>query len=166
MERKVERLAGGSVGEETRIEAIAVASFIGTAIEAYDLYIYGFAAAFVLGALFFPEFSETAQTLAAFATFAASFLARPLGAIIFGHFGDRVGRKAMLVLSLLVMGLATFFVGLLPGFDTLGVAAPLLLVVLRFLQGIGFGGSGEGRSSCPPSTPLGGGAVSTRASPS
>jgi metabolite-proton symporter len=144
LEREVERLAGANMGEETRIGTIAVASFIGTAIEAYDLYIYGFAAAFVLGPLFFPGFSETAQTLTAFATFAASFLARPLGAIIFGHFGDRLGRKAMLVLSLLVMGLATFFIGLLPGFDTLGVAAPLLLVVLRFLQGVGFGGEWGG----------------------
>ena len=144
MEREVERLAGANMGGETRIGTIAIASFIGTAIEAYDLYIYGFAAAFVLGPLFFPGFSETAQTLAAFATFAASFLARPLGAIIFGHFGDRLGRKAMLVLSLLVMGLATFFIGLLPGFAALGVAAPLLLVLLRFLQGVGFGGEWGG----------------------
>ena len=144
MEREVEKLAGANIGGETRIGTVATASFIGTAIEAYDLYLYGFAAAFVLGPLFFPGFSETAQTLAAFATFAASFLARPLGAVIFGHFGDRLGRKAMLVLSLLVMGFATFFIGLLPGFDTLGVAAPLLLVVLRFLQGVGFGGEWGG----------------------
>lgn len=144
MEREVERLAGGKIGGETRIGTVATASFIGTAIEAYDLYIYGFAAAFVLGPLFFPGFSETAQTLAAFATFAASFLSRPLGAIIFGHFGDRLGRKAMLVLSLLVMGFATFCIGILPGFDTLGVAAPLSLVVLRFLQGVGFGGEWGG----------------------
>jgi metabolite-proton symporter len=144
LEREVEKLAGANIGGETRIGTVATASFIGTAIEAYDLYLYGFAAAFVLGPLFFPGFSETAQTLAAFATFAASFLARPLGAILFGHFGDRLGRKAMLVLSLLVMGFATFFIGLLPGFDTLGVAAPLLLVVLRFLQGVGFGGEWGG----------------------
>jgi len=93
LEREVERLAGANMGGETRIWTTAVASFIGTAIEAHDLYIYGFAAAFVLGPLFFPGFSETAQTLAAFATFAAPFLARPLGAIIFGHSGDRLGAR-------------------------------------------------------------------------
>lgn len=144
MEGNARRLSGEHDGEGTQVRKIALASFIGTAIEAYDLYIYGFAAAFVLGALFFPEFSETAQTLAAFATFAASFIARPLGAVIFGHFGDRVGRKTMLVLSLLMMGLATFFIGLLPGYATLGVIAPLLLVALRFLQGVGFGGEWGG----------------------
>jgi metabolite-proton symporter len=144
MEREMEKLGGENGGGETDIRKIAFASFIGTAIEAYDLFIYGTAAALVFGALFFPEFSATVGTLLAFGTFAVSFFARPLGAVIFGHFGDRVGRKAMLVASLLLMGLATFFIGLLPTAATIGVAAPLLLVFLRFLQGVGFGGEWGG----------------------
>lgn len=119
---------------------VAFASFIGTAIEFYDFYIYGTAAALVLGGAFFPDFDETAGTLAAFATFAVGFAARPLGGIVFGHFGDRIGRKAMLIVSLLVMGIATFCIGLLPGYATIGVAAPLLLVSLRLVQGVGLGG--------------------------
>jgi MHS family shikimate/dehydroshikimate transporter-like MFS transporter len=107
---------------------VALASFIGTATEFYDFYICGTAAAPVLGGAFFPDFDETAGTLAAFATFAVGFAARPLGGIVFGRFGDRVGRKAMLIVSLLVMGIATFCIGLLPGYATIGVAAPLLLV--------------------------------------
>ncbi|WP_067830009.1 MFS transporter [Nocardia inohanensis] len=123
---------------------IAGASFIGTAIEYYDYYIYGTAAALVLNKLFFPTLSSFAGTLASLATFAIGFIARPLGAVIFGHFGDRIGRKATLVVSLLLMGLSTAAVGLLPGYDTLGIAAPLLLVVLRVLQGIGLGGEWGG----------------------
>ncbi|QYJ16461.1 Inner membrane metabolite transport protein YhjE [Rubrobacter xylanophilus DSM 9941] len=129
---------GGSLGR------VAFASFIGTAIEFYDFYIYGTAAALVLGGVFFPGFSEAAGTLAAFATFAVAFFARPLGGVLFGHFGDRVGRKAMLVLSLLIMGVATFLIGLLPGFAAIGITAPALLVLLRFLQGLGLGGEWGG----------------------
>jgi metabolite-proton symporter len=123
---------------------IAIASFIGTAIEFYDFYIYGTAAALVFGTLFFPSFSATAGTLAALATFAVGFIARPLGAILFGHFGDRLGRKRMLITSLLVMGLSTVAIGLVPSFASIGVAAPVLLAVLRFLQGIGLGGEWGG----------------------
>ncbi|WP_028937687.1 MFS transporter [Pseudonocardia spinosispora] len=123
---------------------IAVASFIGTAIEFYDFYIYGTAAALVFGKLFFPKFSPTAGTLLALVTFAVGFVARPLGAILFGHFGDRLGRKRMLITSLLVMGLSTVAIGLVPSFATIGVAAPILLAVLRFLQGIGLGGEWGG----------------------
>ena len=94
----------------------------------------------MLGGAFFPDFDETAGTLAAFATFAVGFAARPLGGIVFGRFGDRIGRKAVLIVSLLVMGIATFCVGILPGYATRGVAAPLLLVLLRFVQGVGLGG--------------------------
>lgn len=126
----MERLAGEDTGNEASMGKVAFASFIGTAIEFYDFYIYGTAAALVLGGAFFPEFSETAGTLAAFATFAVGFAARPLGGIVFGHFGDRIGRKAMLIVSLLVMGIATFLIGLLPGYATIGVAAPILLVFL------------------------------------
>jgi metabolite-proton symporter len=123
---------------------IAVASFIGTAIEFYDFYIYGTAAALVFGNLFFPSFSAAAGTLAALATFAVGFIARPLGAILFGHFGDRLGRKRMLITSLLVMGLSTVLIGCVPSFAAIGVAAPILLAVLRFLQGIGLGGEWGG----------------------
>ncbi|HEX4251263.1 MAG TPA: MFS transporter [Pseudonocardia sp.] len=123
---------------------IAVASFIGTAIEFYDFYIYGTAAALVFGKLFFPSFSATAGILLSLATFAVGFIARPLGAILFGHFGDRLGRKRMLIASLLVMGLSTVAIGCVPSFASIGVAAPILLAVLRFLQGIGLGGEWGG----------------------
>jgi metabolite-proton symporter len=123
---------------------IATASFIGTAIEWYDYFIYGMAAAIVFGPLFFPGFSSVAGTLAAFATFSVGFLARPLGGIVMGHFGDRVGRKSMLVISLLLMGVATVGIGLLPTYETIGAWAPALLVALRFLQGIGVGGEWGG----------------------
>lgn len=123
---------------------IAVASFIGTAIEFYDFYIYGTAAALVFGQLFFPKFSPLAGTLAAFATFGVGFVARPVGAVVFGHFGDRVGRKRMLVISLLTMGTGTVVIGLLPTYATLGIGAPVLLVICRFLQGFGLGGEWGG----------------------
>jgi metabolite-proton symporter len=123
---------------------VATASFIGTAIEFYDYYIYGTAAALVLNDAFFPDLSETAGTLATLSTFAVGFAARPLGAAVFGHFGDRVGRKAVLVVSLLMMGLSTGLIGLLPGYATLGVWAPILLVTLRVVQGLGLGGEWGG----------------------
>jgi metabolite-proton symporter len=123
---------------------IVAASFIGTAIEFYDFYIYGTAAALVFGRLFFPTFSPLAGTLAAFATFGVGFVARPVGAVVFGHFGDRIGRKAMLIVSLLLMGTGTVAIGLLPTFETIGVAAPILLVTCRFLQGFGLGGEWGG----------------------
>jgi metabolite-proton symporter len=123
---------------------IAMASFIGTAVEWYDYFIYGTAAAIVFGPLFFPKFSATAATMAAFATFSVGFLARPLGAAVMGHFGDRLGRKSMLVVSLLTVGLATMGIGLLPTYQAVGVLAPMLLVSLRFVQGFGVGGEWGG----------------------
>lgn len=123
---------------------IALASFIGTAIEFYDFYIYGMAAALVIGPVFFPDSDPAAQALNAFLTFGVAFLARPLGAMLFGHFGDRIGRKATLVASLLVMGISTMLIGLLPGHATLGWLAPLLLCLLRFGQGLGLGGEWGG----------------------
>jgi metabolite-proton symporter len=123
---------------------IAFASFVGTAIEFYDFYIYGTAAALVFGTVFFPSFSPIAGTLASLATFAVGFIARPLGAILFGHYGDRVGRKRMLITSLLLMGGATVAVGLIPTYASIGVLAPILLVIARFLQGIGLGGEWGG----------------------
>lgn len=139
---------GADAGVDTEapesMRRIAVASFIGTAIEFYDFYAYGTAAALVLDSAFFPNLSALNATLAAFSTYAVAFVARPLGSLVFGHFGDRIGRKSVLVVSLLLMGLSTAFVGLLPGYGTLGVWAPLLLVLLRFLQGIGLGGEWGG----------------------
>ncbi|MBE9373617.1 MHS family MFS transporter [Saccharopolyspora sp. HNM0983] len=121
-----------------------LSSFVGTAIEWYDFFIYGTAAALVIGPQFFPASSSLASTLAAFTTFAVGFLARPFGGVVMGHFGDRIGRKSMLVLSLTMMGLATVGIGLLPTYATIGVAAPVLLVLLRFAQGIGVGGEWGG----------------------
>jgi MHS family shikimate/dehydroshikimate transporter-like MFS transporter len=140
----VERLGGEDRGQISAIRKVALASLIGTTIEWYDFFIYGTAAALVFPTLFFPEFSETAGTLAAFATFGVGFFARPVGGIVFGHFGDRIGRKTMLVLTLTIMGVATTLIGLLPTYAAIGVAAPLLLVVLRFAQGLGVGGEWGG----------------------
>ena len=123
---------------------IAFASFIGTAIEFYDFYIYAMASALVIGQVFFPAGDPAAQALNAFLTFGIAFIARPLGAIIFGHFGDRIGRKSTLAASLLLMGLSTLLIGCLPGYDTLGTWAAVLLCILRFGQGLGLGGEWGG----------------------
>ena len=123
---------------------VALASFIGTAIEFYDFYIYGMAAAMIIGPVFFPEGNTSTQVLSAFLTFSVAFLTRPLGAMIFGHFGDRIGRKTTLVSSLLVMGISTLLIGCLPGYATIGVWAPVLLCLCRFGQGIGLGGEWGG----------------------
>ncbi|MHA6795589.1 MFS transporter [Pseudonocardia bannensis] len=123
---------------------VAFASFIGTTIEWYDFFIYGTAAALVLGKLFFPTVSPTVGLIASFATFGVAFVARPLGAIIAGHVGDRLGRKTVLVTSLMAMGIATLLIGLLPTFDTIGIWAPILLTALRFVQGLGIGAEWAG----------------------
>ncbi|RJL34326.1 MFS transporter [Bailinhaonella thermotolerans] len=123
---------------------VIVASLIGTSLEWYDFFLYGTAAALVFNKLFFPTFEPLTGTLLAFTTYAVGFVARPLGGIVFGHFGDRVGRKSVLVVTLLLMGIATFLIGLLPGYGAIGVAAPILLVSLRFLQGLGLGGEWGG----------------------
>jgi metabolite-proton symporter len=123
---------------------VAAASLIGTTIEWYDYFIFGSAAALVFGPLFFPQADPLTGTLASFATFAVGFIARPLGGIVMGHFGDRVGRKSMLVTSMMMMGVATMLIGLLPSYDAIGVAAPVLLVVLRLVQGFGVGGEWGG----------------------
>ncbi|MGM3424233.1 MFS transporter [Pseudomonas benzopyrenica] len=123
---------------------VATASFIGTAIEFYDFYVYATAAALVIGPVFFPQGSGMAQTLSAFITFGIAFLARPLGSLLFGHFGDRIGRKSTLVASLLLMGISTTLIGLLPGYASIGVWAPILLCLLRFGQGLGLGGEWGG----------------------
>ncbi|WP_166871090.1 MFS transporter [Salinibacterium sp. ZJ450] len=123
---------------------VALASFIGTTVEYYDFFIYGTAAALVFPAIFFPEATPLMGSLLSFATFGVGFLARPLGGIIFGHFGDRVGRKKMLVISLLGMGAATLLMGMLPTYAQIGIWAPILLTVLRLFQGIMVGGEWGG----------------------
>ena len=126
------------------IRPVILASFIGTTIEWYDFFLYGTAAALVFNRLFFPNVDPLIGTLSAFGTFAVGFVARPFGGMVFGHYGDRLGRKSMLVYSLVIMGVATFLIGLLPTYDTIGVWAPVLLVVLRCAQGIGVGGEWGG----------------------
>jgi metabolite-proton symporter len=123
---------------------VIVASLIGTSLEWYDFFLYGSAAALVFGRLFFPQFEALTGTLLAFTTYAVGFVARPLGGIVFGHFGDRVGRRNVLVATLILMGGATFAIGLVPTYATIGIAAPILLVSLRFLQGLGLGGEWGG----------------------
>jgi metabolite-proton symporter len=126
------------------VRRVIVASLMGTSLEWYDFFIYGTAAALVFNKLFFPSFEPLVGTLLAFATYAVGFVARPVGGVVFGHYGDRLGRKNVLVATLLLMGLATFAIGLLPTHATLGVWAPILLVTLRFLQGLGLGGEWGG----------------------
>ena len=119
---------------------VAIAGFIGTMIEFYDFLIYATAAALVFPHVFFPALGPAAGTLASFATFGVAFVARPFGAALFGHFGDRLGRKKSLIATLLLMGIATILIGLLPTSDQIGVAAPFILVTLRIMQGLAAGG--------------------------
>ncbi|MEV1167149.1 MFS transporter [Nonomuraea sp. NPDC049784] len=128
----------------TSIKKIVAASLIGTTIEWYDFFLYGSAAALVFNKLFFPESDPLTGTLLAFLTYAVGFVARPLGGLVFGHFGDRVGRKTLLVVSLLTMGAATFLIGCLPTYETLGPSAALLLTALRLVQGFALGGEWGG----------------------
>ena len=143
---------GDNVGVSRKLLA---ASLIGTTIELFDFYIYATASVLVFPQLFFPPSNATAARLASLATFGIAFLARPIGSIIFGHFGDRLGRKSSLVFSLLIMGVATVVIGLLPTYAAIGFAAPLLLVCCRFCQGLGLGGEWGGAvllaiESAPP----------------
>jgi MFS family permease len=122
----------------------ATAAFIGTMIEWYDFYIYATAAALVFGELYFPSHDPFISTMAAFATFAVGFFARPIGGVIFGHLGDKIGRKKALMITLMMMGVATVCIGLLPAYGKVGVLAPVLLVLLRVVQGIAVGGEWGG----------------------
>ena len=130
--------------DDEKMKKIVWASVLGTVVEWYDFLIYGTAAALVFNKLFFPTMDPVAGTLAAFAAYAVGFVARPLGGAIFGHFGDRLGRKAMLTLTMLIMGVGTFLIGCLPTYDQIGIWAPILLVALRLMQGIGIGGEWGG----------------------
>jgi MFS family permease len=131
-------------GHRRQVALAAAASVVGTSIEWYDFFLYGTAAAIVFPAVFFPATSSYSGTLDSFATYAVGFAARPVGAAIFGHWGDRLGRKATLIVTLLMMGLGSALVGVLPGASSIGVAAPVLLVVLRVIQGIAVGGEWSG----------------------
>jgi MFS transporter, MHS family, shikimate and dehydroshikimate transport protein len=132
--------------ERSKINSIVFASCFGTIIEWYDFLIYATAAALVFNKAFFPTFDPLAGTLAALGSYAVGFLARPLGGALFGHFGDRLGRKSMLVLTLFIMGVSTFCIGLLPTYGSIGVLAPILLILLRVIQGVGLGGEWGGAS--------------------
>ena len=133
-----------ATGDGSHLRRVILASFIGTTIEWYDFFLYGTAAALVFNKLFFSNQDPLGGTLSAYGTFAIGFLARPLGGAIFGHYGDRLGRRSMLVWSLVVMGVATALIGLLPTYAAIGIWAPILLTVIRFVQGIGVGGEWAG----------------------
>jgi metabolite-proton symporter len=128
----------------TPLRRVVGASLVGTTVEWYDFFLYGVAASVVFGDLFFPKGEALTGTLLSFATFAVGFFARPIGGVIFGHYGDRIGRKKLLVLSLLMMGVATFAIGLLPTYAQVGALAPVLLTVLRLVQGFALGGEWGG----------------------
>jgi MHS family shikimate/dehydroshikimate transporter-like MFS transporter len=133
-----------TIERSSTLNTVVWASVLGTVVEWYDFLIYGTAAALVFNKLFFPSFAPATGTLAAFGTYAVGFAARPLGGIVFGHFGDRIGRKTMLMLTMMIMGGGTFLIGCLPTFDQIGIWAPLLLIALRFIQGFGLGGEWGG----------------------
>ena len=142
----------------TELRRVVLGSIVGTALEWYDFFIYGTAAALVFGGLFFPDSAPAVGSLLAFATFGVGFVFRPLGGILFGHIGDRIGRRATLILTTLIMGISTGVIGLLPTYDTIGVAAPVLLVLLRVVQGLGAGAEFGGASTllaehAPPAPP-------------
>jgi MHS family shikimate/dehydroshikimate transporter-like MFS transporter len=140
----VERAGGENGGQTASIRQVAGASLLGTTIEWYDFFLYVTAASLVFNQIFFPEFEPLVGTLLSYSVNAVAFIARPIGGAVFGHFGDRIGRKSMLIVTLLLMGIATFAIGCLPTYSQIGVAAPLILIVLRFVQGMGLGGEWGG----------------------
>ena len=144
---------------------IAIASCTGTTIEFYDFFIYGTAAALVFPKVFFPALGTAAGTVASFATFAVAFVARPLGAAIFGHFGDKIGRKKTLISTLLLMGIATVLIGLIPSAAQIGIAAPIILVLLRVVKVSQSAANGRVRRCWRPNTPRRTNAECTRCFP-
>lgn len=144
MSKKDKTPASGEVVREQSIWRVATAAFVGTLVEWYDYYIYGTAAALIFSGQFFPDVDPTTALIASFATFGVGFLARPLGGLFAGHYGDRIGRKSMLIFTLSLMGVSTVLIGLLPSYAQIGIWAPILLVVLRLAQGFGVGGEWGG----------------------
>ena len=132
------------IRDEKTIRRVVISALVGATIEWYDFFLYGVVAGIVFNKLYFPASDPVVSTLLAYTTFAVGFVTRPLGGVIFGHFGDRIGRKTMLIITLMIMGVATFLIGLVPTYAQIGVAAPLLLLLLRILQGIGLGGEWGG----------------------
>ena len=132
------------VEDPAQMRRVLFSSFLGSAVEFYDFLLYGTAAALVFGQLFFSDLTPVVATIASFATLAVGYLVRPLGGVVFGHFGDRIGRKSMLVLTMTLMGAASFAIGLLPTYATIGLLAPVLLIVLRLIQGFAVGGEWGG----------------------
>src|SRR3954447_13943778 len=130
--------------QEKAIRRVVVSALVGATIEWYDFFLYGVVAGIVFNKLYFPAGDPVVATLLAYTTFAVGFVTRPLGGVIFGHFGDRIGRKTMLILTLMIMGISTFLIGLVPTYAQIGLGAPLLLLLLRVLQGIGLGGEWGG----------------------
>src|SRR5215510_13327799 len=144
MEATIPVTAAKPVQAQDSVKKVAAASLAGTTLELYDHFIYGTAAALVFPKLFFPQSDPLVATLLSFASYGVAFVARPMGAAIFVHFGDRLGRKAILFITLLMMGLATFLIGCLPTFGQVGLLAPVLLVALRIVQGLALGGEWGG----------------------
>src|SRR6202790_4693167 len=132
-------MQSATADKRSSLTHVLLASAVGSALEWYDFFIYGTAAALVFGELFFPKLDTTVATLAAYATFAVGFIARPFGGLFFGHFGDRIGRKPMLVATIMLVGGGTFLIGLLPTYASIGIWAPVLLMLLRLIQGFGAG---------------------------
>lgn len=130
--------------DQKTVNRVVLSSLIGATIEWYDFFIYGVLAGIVLNKLYFPSEDPTISLMLTYATFALGFLTRPLGGIVFGHFGDKVGRKSVLVITLMIMGISTFAIGLIPTFDQIGLWAPALLLTMRIFQGIGLGGEWGG----------------------
>src|SRR5580692_8271879 len=132
------------MGQRALLRRVVYASLIGATVEWYDFFLYGVVAGIVFNKLYFPVEDPVISTMLAYTTFAVGFVTRPLGGVIFGHFGDRLGRKSMLVLTLMIMGIATFLIGLVPTYNQIGIWAPIILLLLRVLQGIGLGGEWGG----------------------
>jgi MFS family permease len=147
MSHSIQNSREGAVEEVKTPKRAAFASWIGSAVEYYDFFIYGTAAALVFGKIFFPKADPSTGTLLALATFGVGYVARPLGAVVLGHVGDKFGRKKVLIFTLLLMGVSTFSVGLLPTYNQIGIAAPIMLVILRLLQGLSAAGEQSGANS-------------------
>src|SRR5919202_4493841 len=140
----MDRAGGEAAQQRTPIARVALASFVGTAMEWYDFFLYGTASALIFNKLFFPSFDPLVGTLAAFATFGVGFGAWPIGGLVFGHYGDIIGRRSMLIITLTMMGVSTALIGFVPTYAVIGAWAPVLLVVLRIVQGFAVGGEWGG----------------------